>query len=60
MAFNITNNEFNVKIPCVNDSKLFFAYTEKQFDKAFIALKRIVIKYAKEDKKKIPRFKLVN
>ena len=59
MAYNITKDEFNGKDSCVNDSKLFFAYNEKVFDKTIVALKRIGIDYAEEDKDKLLRFKLI-
>ncbi len=58
MAFNITKDEFNGNDSVANDSKLFFAHTEKQFDKTFISLKRIGVEYAEEDKDKLLRFKL--
>jgi len=59
MAYNITKDEFNGKDSCVNDSKLFFAYNEKVFDKTIVALKRIGIDYAEEDKDMLLRFKLI-
>ena len=59
MAFNITKGEFNGSVSCDNDSKLFFAHTKKQFDKTFVALKRIGINSAEEDKEKLLRFKLL-
>lgn len=59
MAFNITKHEFNGEDSCANESKLFFGHAEKQFNKSIVALKRIGINYAEEDKDKLLRFKLI-
>jgi len=59
MAYNITKYEFNGEDSCANDSKLFFAYNKEVFDKTVVALKRIGIDYAEEDKDMLLRFKLI-
>jgi len=59
MAYNITKYEFNGEDSCANDSKLFFAYNKEVFDKTVVALKRIGINYAEEDKDMLLRFKLI-
>ncbi len=59
IAYNITKDEFNGRDSCVNDSKLFFAHSEKIVDKTIIPLKRIGVNYAEEDKNKLLRFKLI-
>ena len=59
MAYDITKYEFNGEDSCINDSKLFFAYNKEVFDKTVVALKRIGINYAEEDKDMLLRFKLI-
>ncbi|MFW9825029.1 MAG: DNA-3-methyladenine glycosylase [Candidatus Thorarchaeota archaeon] len=60
MAFDITANEFNGTDSCAFDSRLFFADSGKPFDKKIVALKRIGIDYAEDDKNKFLRFKILN
>ncbi|MFX1454734.1 MAG: DNA-3-methyladenine glycosylase [Promethearchaeota archaeon] len=60
MAFNITKNEFNATDSCAIDSKLYFADSGKLFDKTIVALKRIGVDYAEEDKDKLLRFKVLD
>ncbi|MFW9895338.1 MAG: DNA-3-methyladenine glycosylase [Candidatus Thorarchaeota archaeon] len=60
MAFNITKNEFNGTDSCAIDSKLYFADRGKPFDKTIVALKRIGVDYAEEDKDKLLRFKVLD
>jgi DNA-3-methyladenine glycosylase len=59
MAFNITKKEFNGQDSCATDSKLFFTENYESYKKNIVALKRIGIDYAQEDRDKLLRFKLI-
>lgn len=59
MAYNITKDKFDGEDACETGSKLFFACSEKIYDKNIIALKRIGIHHAEEDKDKLLRFKMI-